>query len=108
MVTHVITVGEDVTERVEASRHVAPKSSRRHRATARSCVKSIIRWRQFQRARNRWKRATEGALAIRRKVDDLREYLALIHGNEAFRYKSVQTGCSILVGSAQGGCALLF
>ena len=93
-VSHVITVGEEVTDRVEASRAVgrAEKLAAVGRlaagvvheinnplATISACAESLEA------------RVNEGAFDGSPVVDDLREYLGLIR-SEAFRCKSITTG----------------
>lgn len=93
-VTHVITVGEEITARVEANRAVA-RSERlaavgrlaagvvheinNPLATIAACAEALE------------SRVAEGAFGASREVEDLREYLALIRG-EAFRCKSITNG----------------
>jgi two-component system NtrC family sensor kinase len=93
-VTHVITVGEDVSARVEANRAVA-RSERlaavgrlaagvvheinNPLATIAACAEALE------------SRVAEGAFGASKEVEDLREYLALIRG-EAFRCKSITNG----------------
>jgi two-component system NtrC family sensor kinase len=93
-VTHVITVGEDITARVEANRAVARTEKlaavgrlaagvvheiNNPLATIAACAESLEM------------RVREGAFGESKDVDDLREYLALIRG-EAFRCKSITNG----------------
>src|SRR4029078_7503046 len=93
-VTHVITVGEEVTERVEANRAVAraEKLSAVGRlaagvvheinnplATISACAESLE------------SRLNEGSFDSSPMVEDLREYLGLIR-SEAFRCKSITNG----------------
>jgi two-component system NtrC family sensor kinase len=93
-VSHVITVGEDVTDRVEANRAVAraEKLSAVGRlaagvvheinnplATISACAESLEA------------RLNEGAFDSSPERDDLREYLGLIR-SEAFRCKSITMG----------------
>ncbi len=93
-VTHVITVGEEVTDRVEANRAVAraEKLSAVGRlaagvvheinnplATISACAESLE------------SRLNEGAFDSSPMVEDLREYLGLIR-SEAFRCKSITNG----------------
>ncbi|MBA2341396.1 MAG: response regulator [Pyrinomonadaceae bacterium] len=93
-VTHVITVGEDVTERVETSNHMARAEKlaavgrlaagvvheiNNPLATISACAESLQ------------SRVEEGTFDNSSDVDNLREYLALIH-SEAFRCKSITNG----------------
>jgi two-component system, NtrC family, sensor kinase len=93
-VTHVITVGENITQRVKADRAVAraEKLSAVGRlaagvvheinnplATIAACAESLE------------KRIGEGAFACSEDADDLREYLGLIR-EEAFRCKTITNG----------------
>src|SRR4029079_7690480 len=93
-VTHVITVGEEVTDRVEANRAVAraEKLSAVGRlaagvvheinnplATISACAESLE------------SRLNEGSFDSSPMVEDLREYLGLIR-SEAFRCKSITNG----------------
>ena len=93
-VSHVITVGEDITERVVASRAVArsEKLSAVGRlaagvvheinnplATIAACAEALE------------SRVAEGAYGSSPEVEDLREYLQLIRG-EAFRCKEITNG----------------
>jgi two-component system NtrC family sensor kinase len=93
-VSHVITVGEEVTDRVEANRAVARAEKlaavgrlaagvvheiNNPLATISACAESLEA------------RVTEGAFDGSPALDDLREYLGLIRG-EAFRCKSITMG----------------
>jgi len=93
-VSHVITVGEDVTERVEANRAVARAEKlaavgrlaagvfheiNNPLATISACAESLEA------------RVNEGAFDNSPMVEDLREYLGLIR-SEAFRCKSITNG----------------
>jgi two-component system NtrC family sensor kinase len=93
-VSHVITVGEEVTDRVEASRAVARAEKlaavgrlaagvvheiNNPLATISACAESLEA------------RVNEGAFDNSPVVDDLREYLGLIR-SEAFRCKSITNG----------------
>ena len=93
-VSHVITVGEEVTDRVEASRAVARAEKlaavgrlaagvvheiNNPLATISACAESLEA------------RVNEGAFDGSPVVDDLREYLGLIR-SEAFRCKSITNG----------------
>ena len=93
-VTHVITVGEEVTDRVEANRAVARAEKlaavgrlaagvvheiNNPLATISACAESLE------------SRMNEGAFDNSPMVDDLREYLGLIR-SEAFRCKTITNG----------------
>jgi two-component system, NtrC family, sensor kinase len=93
-VSHVITVGEDVTDRVEANRAVARAEKlaavgrlaagvvheiNNPLATISACAESLEA------------RLNDGEFDGSPAVDDLREYLGLIR-SEAFRCKSITTG----------------
>jgi two-component system NtrC family sensor kinase len=93
-VSHVITVGEDISERVEANRAVARAEKlaavgrlaagvvheiNNPLATISACAESLET------------RLKEGAFGGSANVEDFREYLALIR-SEAFRCKSITTG----------------
>jgi len=93
-VTHVITVGEEVTDRVEANRAVARAEKlaavgrlaagvvheiNNPLATISACAESLE------------SRLNEGAFDNSPEVEDLREYLGLIR-SEAFRCKSITNG----------------
>ncbi|HEV2834358.1 MAG TPA: ATP-binding protein, partial [Pyrinomonadaceae bacterium] len=93
-VSHVITVGEDVTDQVEANRAVARAEKlaavgrlaagvvheiNNPLATISACAESLEA------------RVNEGAFDGSAEVDDLREYLGLIR-SEAFRCKSITMG----------------
>lgn len=93
-VTHVITVGEEVTDRVEANRAVARAEKlaavgrlaagvvheiNNPLATISACAESLE------------SRLNEGAFDSSPMVEDLREYLGLIR-SEAFRCKSITMG----------------
>jgi two-component system, NtrC family, sensor kinase len=93
-VSHVITVGEDITARVEANRAVARAEKlaavgrlaagvvheiNNPLATISACAEALE------------SRLTEGAFDSSPEVEDLREYLSLIR-SEAFRCKSITNG----------------
>ena len=93
-VTHVITVGEEVTDRVEANRAIARAEKlaavgrlaagvvheiNNPLATISACAESLEA------------RLTEGAFDGSAALEDLREYLGLIR-SEAFRCKSITRG----------------
>jgi two-component system NtrC family sensor kinase len=93
-VTHVITVGEDITARVEANRAVARAEKlaavgrlaagvvheiNNPLATISACAEALE------------SRLNEGAFDASPEVEDLREYLSLIR-SEAFRCKSITNG----------------
>ncbi|HEX8847348.1 MAG TPA: response regulator [Pyrinomonadaceae bacterium] len=93
-VTHVITVGEEITQRVEANRAVARAEKlaavgrlaagvvheiNNPLATISACAEALE------------SRLREGAFDSSPEVEDLREYLSLIR-NEAFRCKSITNG----------------
>ena len=93
-VSHVITVGEDITARVEANRAVARTEKlaavgrlaaggvheiNNPLATIAACAEALET------------RVAEGAFGQSTEVEDLREYLALIR-SEAFRCKTITNG----------------
>ncbi len=93
-VSHIITVGEDVTARVEANRAVARAEKlaavgrlaagvvheiNNPLATISACAEALE------------SRVAEGVFGESKDVDDLREYLALI-SSEAFRCKTITNG----------------
>jgi two-component system NtrC family sensor kinase len=93
-VSHVITVGEDITARVEAQRAIARAEKlaavgrlaagvvheiNNPLATISACAEALE------------SRVTEGAFDGSREVEDLREYLGLIR-SEAFRCKTITNG----------------
>ncbi|HEY7785528.1 MAG TPA: ATP-binding protein [Pyrinomonadaceae bacterium] len=93
-VSHVITVGEEITARVEANRAVARAEKlaavgrlasgvvheiNNPLATISACAEALE------------SRVTEGAFDSSPEVDDLREYLGLIR-SEAFRCKTITNG----------------